>query len=125
MKNLNNNSFIFYFVLIHAAVTLISYGIISFYKTSSIFLFNFLIGSLISALVVSSLVVVLKGILYQKSVALPLGVIVFKYAFTGILIHMLSGVGLIENLPFVTGVSVLMISFLILGSIYQLQQKHN
>lgn len=120
---INNDNFLLVYSLIHLAVAAPISLLIFLASTDSLLFINFNIGQLFAALFVASSTVLARGILYKKSVALPVGVIVFKYAFIGILILRLSSVGLIHNLYLASGVSILVPCSLILGFIYSRQQQ--
>lgn len=123
MKKITNDNFLLFFLPIHYALSLALTALIYFKTNDQNLVFNFIMGFMFASLVVASLSIVLKGILYKKSVALPLGVIVFKYAFIGILIHMLSSVGLINNVYLIAGVGVLMPSSIMFGYLYTRQSN--
>ena len=87
---INNNNFIFYFLISHIALGLVI-GLLlgSIGKTGNQVL-SFNIGLLLSALIVTTLSLVLKMVLFKKSFALPISVIVFKYAFLGVITYMVA-----------------------------------
>lgn len=125
MKKINNDNFLLFYLPIHYALSFLITIAIYLRTEDQNLAFNFVLGFLFSSLIVATLSIVLKGILYKKSVALPLGVIVFKYAFIGILIHMLSSVGMINNVYLVAGVGTMVPSSLIFSYLYVRQSQQN
>ena len=121
---IKNNNFLYVFMLIHSAVFLAGAGILKYVEIGELSFLNFGVGSLLSALLVSSVFIVLKGVFFEKSFALPMVIIVFKYAFIGVFIYMLSSSGMMDNIFLAIGISTLLVSFLIMGIIYQRQGQH-
>ncbi|MAF89956.1 MAG: hypothetical protein VX583_03080 [Bdellovibrionota bacterium] len=120
---INNNNFIFYFLISHIALGL-GIGLLlgSIGKTGNQVL-SFNIGLLLSALIVTTLSLVLKMVLFKKSFALPISVIVFKYAFLGVITYMVAASGSFDLGLSAVGIFIMAPSMLVAGGYYAYKNK--
>ena len=85
---------------------------------------SFNIGLLFSALIASTMSLVLKMMIFKKSFALPIGVIVFKYAFLGIISYMVAATGNFNLALSAVGIFMIVPSALVTGIYYSHRTKN-
>lgn len=120
---INDKNFIAYFLFVHFGLSLcLSFGLAAA-SFSNEQIISFHVGQLLAALLVSSLSLALRMMLFEKSFALPIGVIVFKYAFLGIISYMLASSGAFDMGLCGLGLFVIVPSSVATGFLYTQKQK--
>lgn len=114
---MKKNNELHLFFIIHFLFTII--GMPYFYANYNLLnLISFVSGSFFSAFNVTLLIIVLKALFKKKSVALPVGVIVFKYAVLGIVLYTVAQKEFFNIIYFVVGLSILLPSSLVFSVLY-------
>ncbi|MFK8137383.1 MAG: hypothetical protein AB8E15_03390 [Bdellovibrionales bacterium] len=112
------------FFKIHIVLSIVIGAILSFVKPGTS-LISFSAGTMFMLLNVALLIVTLSGMLNKNSVALPIGVIVFKYAILGIFIFMVVEYELLEIADFMIGIGVLLVSAVVFALVYNRLQSNS